>query len=95
MINDFGQGKASLLNFAIPDYVSDKLMNHSGAAMRLVDEPTALKLAVVMRAIFAKCGLTPEILLSPNFGGCHLYRFRHGDVQLMGIQASERIDQAG
>ena len=85
MVNDFGQGKAILLNFAISDYVLDKLMNHSGAAMRLVDEPTASKLAVLMRAVFAKCGVTPEISLSPNVGGCHLYRFKHGEVQLLGL----------
>lgn len=85
IINNLGKGKAILLNFAICDYVLDKLMAHGGAAIRLTDNDTAAKTASLIQGLFAKCGLIPEVKLTPHVPGCHLYRFTSGDAQVIGL----------
>jgi len=85
IVNDFGAGKAALFNFAISDYVVDKLMYGSRSLIRFVDDEAAVKSAAFVRAVFERSGITPEVALSPQTPGCHLYRFERGGVQMMGL----------
>ncbi|MFH0963753.1 MAG: beta-galactosidase trimerization domain-containing protein [Planctomycetota bacterium] len=83
--NDFGKGKAVLLNFAISDYVVDKLMSGSTRLIRFADEEAAAKTADLVRAIFEQCGLRPALAIRGQAPGCHVYRFESGDAQMIGL----------
>lgn len=83
--NQFGQGHAILLNFAISDYILEKLMRASHTAMRFTDEQTAGQTAGLIQALLARVGLQPEIALTPHVAGCHVYRFANGETQLLGL----------
>jgi len=85
IVNDFGQGKATLLNFAISDYILDKLMLGAKTPIRFMDEETASRTASFVREVFGRLGLRPAVPIAPQTPGCHLYRFRSGDVQMMGL----------
>jgi len=83
--NDFGEGKAVLFNFAISDYILNKLMYGSNSLIRFVDDEAATKTAKFVRGVFERCRLTPAVAMAPQTPGCHLYRFTSGDVTLMGL----------
>lgn len=85
VFNDFGQGKAALFNFAISDYILDKLMLGAKTPIRFMDEETASRTALFVREVFGGLGLRPAVAIEPQTPGCHLYRFRSGDVQMMGL----------
>jgi hypothetical protein len=85
IVNNFGAGKAVLLNFAISDYVVQKLMYGSKSLIRFVDEPTATNCAQFVRGVFHDCGLSPVVPITPQTPGCHLYRFKSDHMQLLGL----------
>ena len=85
IVNDFGEGKAVLFNFAISDYILNKLMYGSNSLIRFVDDEAATKTAKFVRGVFERCRLTPAVTMTPQTPGCHLYRFTSGDVTLMGL----------
>ena len=85
IFNDFGQGKAALFNFAISDYILDKLMLGAKTPIRFMDEGTASRTASFVRQVFGRLGLRPAVAIAPQTPGCHLYRFRSGDVQMMAL----------
>ena len=85
IVNDFGEGKATLLNFAVSDYIKHKLMLGSKSVIRFVDEDTAAATASFIRAVFARSGVTPAVAMTPQTPGCHVYRFESGGVQLLGL----------
>jgi len=85
IVNDFGEGKATLLNFAVSDYVKHKLMLGSKSIIRFADEDTAATTASLIRAVFARSGLKPAVGMTPQTPGCHVYRFESGGVQLLGL----------
>ncbi len=85
IVNDVGAGKAVLFNFAISDYVVHKLMFGSRSLIRFTDEATAEKSAQFIRGVFKLCGIAPEVPMTPQIPGCHLYRFQSDGVHLMGL----------
>lgn len=85
VVNDYGKGKAVLLNFALSDYVLEKLMLGGHSAIRFADDETATKTAALLQGLLATCGLTPEVALDPHVPGCHLYRFAAGDARVLGL----------
>ena len=85
IVNDFGKGKAVLLNFAPSDYVRDKLMLGSSRLIRFIDDEAATKTADIIRALFEQCGVTPAIPIKDQPPGCHVYRFEDGDVRMIGL----------
>ena len=85
IVNDFGAGTAVLFNFAISDYILNKLMYGSNSLIRFVDDEAATKTAQFIRGVFDHCGLTPAVAVMPQTPGCHLYRFTSGDVTMMGL----------
>ena len=85
VVNDFGQGKAALFNFAISDYILDKLMMGAKTSIRFMDEETSRRTASFVREVFGRSGLRPAVAIVPQTPVCHLYRFRSGEVQMMGL----------
>lgn len=85
IVNDFGKGRTTLLNFAVSDYVVDKLMLNSRSSIRFSDAETAASTAALFRAVFARSELRPAVRISPQTPGCHLYRFEMGNAQLLGL----------
>ncbi|MBM83796.1 MAG: hypothetical protein CMJ78_24840, partial [Planctomycetaceae bacterium] len=85
IVNDFGAGKAVLFNFAISDYVVDKLMFGSRSLIRFTDEATAEKSSQFIRGVFEHCGISPVVPMTPQTPGCHLYRFHSDGVHVMGL----------
>ena len=85
VVNDYGKGKAMLLNFAPSDYILEKLMLGGHSAIRFADDDAATKTASLLQGLLAKCELTPEVGLDPYVPGCHVYRFAAGDARVLGL----------
>jgi len=84
VVNDYGKGKAILLNFALSDYILEKLMLGSHSAVRFADDEAATKTAQLLQGLLAKCDLTSEVKMT-YVPGCHLYRFAAGDARVLGL----------
>jgi hypothetical protein len=60
-------------------------MDLDWAPIRFMDEETASRTASFVREVFGRSGLRPAVAITPQTPVCHLYRFRSGDVQVMGL----------
>ncbi len=77
VVNNYGQGKAILLNYFHHNYSRDKLDGTSGEALSN------------LRAVLAETGKKPKISLTGKGGvpvsGCERYLFNNGGTRLLGL----------
>ncbi|MFH0963624.1 MAG: beta-galactosidase trimerization domain-containing protein, partial [Planctomycetota bacterium] len=85
IVNDFGAGRGILLNFAISDWVLDKLMPASHTAIRFADDESAEGAAGLIQGLLAEARVKPAVEMTPSVPGCHLYRFKKDGVLLLGL----------
>lgn len=86
IVNEFGAGRAILLNVAVSDYVLDKLMDSGHTALRFVDNDTAENLATLLRGLTSHTRPPSKPKVTPQVPGVHLYRYTSGETQLLGLQ---------
>jgi len=81
VVNDFGKGKAVLFNLALGDWMAGNLVY----APHFADNAKAEAARDLMRAALARGAVTPEVTLTPDVPGCHVWRHRAGDALIVGL----------
>jgi len=82
IMNEYGRGKAILMNFTLHEY-----QRKGGSLSIEVECPS--KQAPEMRAVFEHvlnlAGIGPKIKLAPELSGLRAYRYRAGDLRYVGF----------
>lgn len=81
VVNDFGRGKAILLNMSLVDYIASAKDSNA----RFSDRTMAEKTTRLLRAVLNLAGIQPEIDVEPYVPGFHLHRFHADQATLTGL----------
>jgi len=91
VVNDYGEGKGVLLNFAFSEYlvaVNDAHVRFGGNedyGDRAKHVAKARNTRALIRAAFSLGGVTPEVGAAPYVPGCHTWRFASGAALFVGL----------